>query len=79
MVQIDNSIKKIIKIQAFWKGYYSRRNHKIRKYSLNNKFNYFSSEEAKETGSEDNYNPNANREEKPKYKFKSGATYTGML
>ena len=39
---------------------------------------YFTMDESKETVSKRRYNPQAKREERPTYTFKTGATYTGQ-
>jgi len=63
------------KIQALWKGYKTR---KLIEYFKSNQVSsrYFTQEESRETLGKI-YNPNAQRESRPPYKFKSGAIYKG--
>jgi hypothetical protein len=68
----------IIKIQALWRGHSSRKLVNFIKHTKRADSKYFTMDESKETVSKKRYNPNAKREERTTYTFKTGATYTGQ-
>ena len=76
-----NKLKKwshhIVKLQALWRGNRARRDVEFLKKSKRADSRYFTIEESKETMSKKPYNPNARREKRPLFRYKTGATYEG--
>ena len=68
--------EKIIKIQSFWRGFRDRKIAKVLRYKKIGISRYFSLEESPEMY----HSPHSilDREERPAYKFKSGAVYIGQ-
>ena len=69
--------KQIIKIQAAWRGYTVRQQVAVIRQTKRADSRYFTIEEQKETVRNVKFNPNARKERRPIYTFKSGATYIG--
>ena len=68
-----------MKIQALWRGYSARKLVNFIKQTKRADSKYFTMDESKETLSKHHkFNPNAPRENRPTYTFKTGATYTGQ-
>jgi hypothetical protein len=70
-------IKLIIKIQALWRGHSARQQVALVHQTKRADSRYFTVDEQRETISNAIYNPNAKREQRTTYKFKTGATYDG--
>ena len=68
----------IVKLQALWRGYRDRKFVAYLKTSKRGPSKYFTPDESRETVANGRkYDPNAKREERGLYTFKSGATYAG--
>ena len=71
-------MKLIVKIQAWWRGYTTRRMIGLLRSKQLGSSKYFTQEEARETVSQRIYKANQPRENRPPYKFKTGAIYQGQ-
>ena len=68
----------IIKLQSIFRGHMCRRNTSLVLKTRRADSRYFTIEESKETVSgTSKYNPDAKREKRPLYTYKTGATYDG--
>ena len=74
---LQDNMRMIIKLQAFWRGHTARRLISLMKAKQLGSSKYFTQEEAKETITKNKYNPKQPREKRPAYVFKTGAVYTG--
>ena len=72
-----DKVNMIIRLQSLWRGYIARQQVNLIRQTKRADSRYFTIEEQRETVTNNRYNPNAAREERPTYKFRSGATYTG--
>ena len=73
-----DKVRYIIKMQALWRGYRDRKYTSFLKNNHRGASKYFTPDESRETVSRNRkYDPNAQREERSLYTFKTGATYTG--
>lgn len=70
-------VKLIIKIQSLWRGHSTRQQVSLIRQTKRADSRYFTIDEQKETISNAIYNPNAKREQRKTYTFKTGATYDG--
>lgn len=71
-------INLIVKFQALFRGHLARRNTAFIMKSKRADSRYFTVEESRETVSKDRpYDPNAKREKRATYTFKTGATFSG--
>ncbi|CDW71402.1 UNKNOWN [Stylonychia lemnae] len=75
---LKKNIRKIIKIQAAYRGFKARRLTSMLRSKHIGSSKYFTYEESKETVSKKRYDPNQQRERRPPYTFKTGAVYTGQ-
>jgi len=75
---LQQNIGLIVRIQALFRGFMARRNTAFILRSKRADSRYFTIEESRETVSKSRiYDPNAKREKRPIYTFKTGATYDG--
>ena len=74
---LQNKMRYIIKLQAFWRGHTARRLISLLRAKQLGSSKYFTQEEARETVTKNVYNPNQQRESRRPYTFKTGAVYTG--
>lgn len=74
---LDNNVHLIIKLQALWRGAQSRKITKIMAINNRGGSRYFTSEECKETLTDQKFDPNQSRQKKGKFTYRSGASYDG--
>jgi len=76
---LQDKMKFIIKLQAFWRGHTARRLIGLLRAKQLGSSKYFTQEEARETISNRRfYDPDQPREQRQPYQFKTGAVYTGQ-
>jgi len=75
---LKKNIHFIIKLQAIFRGHMARKNTAFIMNSRRADSRYFTLDESRETVSKSRqYDPNAKREKRTVYTFKTGATYDG--
>ena len=74
---LTQNIHLIIKLQAWIRGCRARRMLGMLRAKQLGSSKYFTQEEARETVTKRLYNQNQPREQRPLYRFKTGAVYTG--
>ena len=74
---MKKNVKKIITIQAAYRGYTARRLVSMLRSKNAGSSKYFTYEESRETITKKTYNPDQPRVKKGPYTFKTGAVYTG--
>ena len=70
-------IRSIIRLQALWRGHSARMQVELVRATKRADSRYFTAIELKETISNQPYNPNAKREQRPTYTYSTRAQYTG--
>jgi len=75
---LQKHIHLVVKLQSLFRGHMARKNTSFIMNSRRADSRYFTIDESRETVSKSRqYDPNARKEKRPTYTFKTGATYDG--